>query len=95
MKAEEISPKKRRTNQTSIAMERRNMLAAATGLAGIVLRAEIVVDAADVPVAGDVIVGAVGAVDVPVAVAAVVIADAAGRVGADTRTSATDFTDKS
>jgi hypothetical protein len=62
------------------------MLAEATGLAGIALRAE---DAAEGLAVADEIVDAAGAVDV--LVAAGVIADAVGRVGEGTRT----FTDKS
>jgi hypothetical protein len=93
LRAEEISPKKRRTNRTSIVTARR--WRAATVLAVIVLRAEIVVDAVAGPVAADEIVDAADAVDGPaVVVAAGAIEDAAGRAGEDTRkVSATDFTD--
>jgi hypothetical protein len=70
------------------------MWPARTGLVGIVLRAEIVVDAVAGPAAVGVIVDAVDAVDVlAAAVAAGEIVDAAGRVGGDTKTFATDFTD--
>jgi hypothetical protein len=55
----------------------------------IVLRAEIVEDAADVPVVADEIVDAAGAVDVLAAVGA--IGDAAGRAGEGTKNFATDF----
>ena len=75
---------KLRANRTSIAMERRNMLVAATGRTAIVRMAEIVVGAVDGPAVADGIVDAAGAVDGRAAVADE-IADAAGRAGEGTK----------
>ena len=59
------------------------MWPAATVLMAIVRMAEIVADAADVPVAADAIADAAGAVGGPVAAGAIV--DAAGLAGEDTK----------
>jgi hypothetical protein len=82
LKAAEIFLTKRRANRTSIVTAHR--WPAPTVRVGIVPRAEIVEDGVAGPVAADEIVGAAGAVDVPVA-AAGAIADAAGRAGEDTK----------
>ena len=82
---------KRKPSRTSIVMARR--WRAATVLAVIVLRAEIVVDAAEGRAAAGVIADAAVAVDDPVVVAAAgVIVDAAARAGEDIKNHCHGFT---
>ena len=84
MKAAATSPKKRKLSRISTATAQ-FLWAEATVRMEIVHTAEIVVDAADVPAAADVIEDAAGVVEGPVAAGA--IEDAAGRAGEDTRAS--------
>lgn len=74
---------KPKANPTLIGTARR-LCPAVTGLTAIVRMAEIVVDAVDVPVVVDAIVGAAGAADV--LGEADVIVDAVAPAGEDTRT---------